>query len=148
VRFQISGMPLGRRCALMIKQVRRCVESFFFFFCIRSDLRAFLAYFAYHRGFSRDIVPAAYLRAATLGVNWVHWPSGSDFGQAQRRSHHKLLMFLTWMGSFTCSCIDTRYKEPRFTVPFDGRKEPRMISPMWPGIEPVTCRLLGGCDNH
>jgi hypothetical protein len=48
--------------------------------------------------------------------------------------HHKLLMFLTWLGSFTCSCIDTRYKEPRFTVPFDGRKEPRMISPMWPGV--------------
>jgi hypothetical protein len=26
------------------------------------------------------------LRAATLGANWVYWPSGSDFGQAQRRS--------------------------------------------------------------
>jgi hypothetical protein len=23
-----------------------------------------------------------------------------------------------------------------------------MISPMWPGIEPGTCRLLGGRDNH
>jgi hypothetical protein len=33
------------------------------------------------------------------------------------------------------------YKEPRFTVPFDGRNEPRMISPMWPGIEPGTCRV-------
>jgi hypothetical protein len=63
--------------------------------------------------------------------------------------HHKLLMFLTWMGSFTRSCIDTRYKEPWVTVPFDGRKEPRMISPMWLGmIEPRICHLLGGCDNH
>jgi hypothetical protein len=49
-------------------------------------------------------------------------------------------MFLTWKGSFTC-------KEPRFTVPSDGRKEPRMISPMWPGIEPGTCRLLWITEN-
>jgi hypothetical protein len=38
----------------------------------------------------RTICPAyltlACLRAATLGANWVYWPSGSDFGQAQRRS--------------------------------------------------------------
>jgi hypothetical protein len=33
---------------------------------------------------------------------------------------------------------------PRFTVPFDGREESRMISPMWPGIEPGTCRFWGG----
>jgi hypothetical protein len=85
--------------------------------------------------------------AATLGANWVYWPSGSDFGQAQRRSPSQAIMFLTWMGSFTCSCMDTIYKEPQFTVPFDGHKEPRMISPMWPGIEPGTCRLLGIRDT-
>jgi hypothetical protein len=45
-------------------------------------------------------------------------------------------MFLTWMWSFTCACIDTRYKEPQFTVPFDGRNEPRMISLIWPGSNP------------
>jgi hypothetical protein len=32
--------------------------------------------------------------------------------------------------------------------PFDGRKEPRIIRPMWPGIEQETCLLLGGRDNH
>jgi hypothetical protein len=49
-----------------------------------------LAHFAYHRGLSRHIGPviltSAYLRAATLGANWVYWPSVSDFGQPQRRS--------------------------------------------------------------
>jgi hypothetical protein len=34
----------------------------------------------------RAITTSAYLRAATLGANWVYWLSGSDFVQAQRRS--------------------------------------------------------------
>jgi hypothetical protein len=70
-------------------------HSFFFFCCccVRSDLISGLlwAYFAYHRGLSRHIglgpaITSAYLRAATLGANWVYWPRGSAFGQAQRRS--------------------------------------------------------------
>jgi hypothetical protein len=73
---------------------------------------------AVYRAIGPAIPTPAYLRAATLGANWVHWPSGSDFGQAQRRSSSQAR---PTHASFTCSCIATRYKEPRFTVPFDGR---------------------------
>jgi hypothetical protein len=38
-----------------------------------------------------------------LGANWGYWPSDSVFDQ-WGGVHHKLLMFLTWMGSFTCHC--------------------------------------------
>jgi hypothetical protein len=36
-----------------------------------------------------------------LGANWVYWLSDSVFDQGGG-VHHKLLMFLTWMGSFAC----------------------------------------------
>jgi hypothetical protein len=48
--------------------------------------------------------------------------------------HDKLLMFLTW--------IDTRDKEPRFTVPFDGRKESDVARDRTRDLP------LGGHDNH
>jgi hypothetical protein len=37
--------------------------------------------------------------------------------------HHKLLMFLSWMGSFACHLLGTRYKEYRFYVSFEGREQ-------------------------
>jgi hypothetical protein len=107
-----------------------------------------LSIFCVSPRFIAPIPTSACLRAATLGANWVYWPRGSDLGQAQRRSPSQATHVSHLDGSVTCSCIDTGYKEPRFTVPFDGRKEPRMISPMWPGVEPGTCRLLGGRDNY
>jgi hypothetical protein len=36
-----------------------------------------------------------------LGANWGYWPSDSVFDQGGG-VRHKLLMFLTWMGSFAC----------------------------------------------
>jgi hypothetical protein len=36
-----------------------------------------------------------------LGANWGYWPSDSVFDQGGV-VHHKLLMILTWMGSFAC----------------------------------------------
>jgi hypothetical protein len=36
-----------------------------------------------------------------LGANWGFWPSDSVFDQGGG-VHHKLLMFLTWLGSFAC----------------------------------------------
>jgi hypothetical protein len=36
-----------------------------------------------------------------LGANWGYWPSDSVFDEG-RGVHHKLLMFLTWMGYFAC----------------------------------------------
>jgi hypothetical protein len=50
----------------------------------------FLAYFAYHHSLLHHVGPAiqtlACLRTTMLGANWVYRPSGSDFGQAHRRS--------------------------------------------------------------
>jgi hypothetical protein len=57
-----------------------------------------------------------------LGANWGHWPSASVFDQGGG-VHHKLLMFLTWMGSLLASGIGTSYKEPRFYVSFEGREQ-------------------------
>jgi hypothetical protein len=37
-----------------------------------------------------------------LGANWGYWPSDSVFDQGGG-VHHKLLMFLTWMGYFACT---------------------------------------------
>jgi hypothetical protein len=34
-----------------------------------------------------------------LGANWGYWPSDSVFDQGGG-VHHKLLMFVTWVGSF------------------------------------------------
>jgi hypothetical protein len=36
-----------------------------------------------------------------LGANWGYWPSDSVFDQGGG-VHHKLPMFLTWMGYFAC----------------------------------------------
>jgi hypothetical protein len=36
-----------------------------------------------------------------LGANWGYWPRDSVFDQ-RGGVHHKLLMFLTWVGSFAC----------------------------------------------
>jgi hypothetical protein len=139
-----------------LRNVFNCTPTCSFLLLLRSFwsyIGPFWAYCAYHRGLSRHIGPAiptsAYLRAATLGANWVYWPIvAPTLSRPRGGVHHKLIMFLTWMASFTYSCIDTRYTEPRFTVQFDGRKEPRRISPMWPGIKPGTCRLLGRSDNR
>jgi hypothetical protein len=54
-----------------------------------------------------------------LGANWGYWPSDSVFHQGG--VHHKLLIFLTWMGSFACQ--GTKYKEHRFYVSFEGREQ-------------------------
>jgi hypothetical protein len=113
----------------------------------------FWAYFAYHRCLLCHVGPAiptsACLHAATLGANWVYWPSGSDFGQAQRSPSQATQCFSLGWGLLLARSlrIDTRYKEPQFTVSFDGCKEARTIGLMWSGIKPGTCRLLGGRDN-
>jgi hypothetical protein len=39
-----------------------------------------------YKNIGPPIPTSAYLRATTLGANWVYWPSGYDFGQAQRKS--------------------------------------------------------------
>jgi hypothetical protein len=91
-----------------------------------------------------EILTSAYLHATTLDANWVYCLEAQTWARPRGGDYHKQLMFLTWMGSYTCSCKDTKYKEPRFTVPFDGHNEPWMISLKWPG----TSRLIGGGGNH
>jgi hypothetical protein len=71
------------------------------------SLGPFLSIFCVSRHIDPAILTSACLRAATLGAPTLARHRGGV--------RHKLLMFLTWMGSFTCSCIDTRYKEPWFT---------------------------------
>jgi hypothetical protein len=89
------------------------------------------------------------LRAATLSANWVYWSSSSDFGQAQRSPSQATCTHVYWLSlgwGILLALAWTQDTRNHGLVPFDGRKEPRMIiSPMWPGIEPGTCHLL---DNH
>jgi hypothetical protein len=110
------------------------IRPFFSVFCVSSQ------FIEPHIG--PAIPTSADLRAATLGANWVYWPIAAP---TLTRPRGGLSQSIT---SFSCFSLgwglllalahaDTRYKEPRFTVPFDGCKEPPMISPMWPG----TCRF-------
>jgi hypothetical protein len=116
IRFLLNNRPI--RCGFFF-------SAFALILSYRAFFECFISRHDIHVG--PAIPTSAYLRAATLGTNWVHWPSGSDFGQAQR-SITSYSCFSLGLGR-----INTRYtKEPRFTIPFDGRNEPRMISPMWP----------------
>jgi hypothetical protein len=86
-----------------------------FFFCVRSDLilRAFfkriLRITAVYRAIGPAIPTSAYLRAAPSGANWVYCPSGSDFGQAQRRSPSQATHASHLDGVF-CLLLHTRNK--------------------------------------
>jgi hypothetical protein len=52
---------------------------------------------------------------------WVYWPSGSDLGQAQRRSPSQATHVSHLDGVFYLLLHRHKIQGQRFTVPFDGR---------------------------
>jgi hypothetical protein len=70
--------------------------SIFFFFSICFCLKELFS-----KEYYSSKVLWAFCVPLRLGANWGYWPSDSVFDQGGG-VHHKLLMFLTWMGSFAC----------------------------------------------
>jgi hypothetical protein len=73
-----------------------------------------------------------------LGANWGYWPSDPVFDQGGA-VRHKLLMFLTWMGSFACHFGFTSHSEDesnRSKATCSGLQANVAVT----GIEPTTFR--------
>jgi hypothetical protein len=56
-----------------------------------------------------------------FGANWGYWPSDSVFDQGG--VHHKLLVFLIWMGSFACHWHRHQVQGTSVLLLFEGREQ-------------------------
>jgi hypothetical protein len=101
----------------------------FFFFSVRCCLEELFSNYTPPRFYERFSVP---LR---LGDNWGYWPSDSVFDQGGG-VHHKLLMFLTWMGSFACHWHWHQVKGTSVLRPSLIRRPPPPIEAQWCRLRP------------